>query len=74
MDDYQIPTTDGRHVTLRYDEQNGKAVIHFPPAAKGDGEKATFVFTLDDTTRFVDGLTAIHDRMTGGASGGVSAG
>lgn len=74
MDDYQIPTTDGRHITLRYDEQSRQAVIRFPPAEKEDEERSAFGLTLDDAGRFVDGLAAIQARMAGGAPGGVSAG
>jgi len=73
MDDYQIPTTDGRRVTLRYDEQSRQAVIHFPPAENEDEERSAFGFTLDDAGRFIDGLTAIQARMAGGTPGGVSA-
>lgn len=73
MDDYQIPTTDGRHVTLRYDEESRQAVISFPPAANEDDERSAFGFTPDDAERFIDGLAAIQARMAGGASGGVSA-
>jgi hypothetical protein len=73
MDDYQIPTTDGRYVTLSYDEQSRHAVISFPPAANEDEESSGYGFTLDDAGLFVDGLAAIQARMAGGASGGVSA-
>ncbi|HKR51505.1 MAG TPA: hypothetical protein VJT72_18375 [Pseudonocardiaceae bacterium] len=73
MDDYQIPTTDGRHVTLRYDEQSRQAMISFPPAENEEQERSGFGFTPDDAEHFIAGLTAIQARMASGASGGVSA-
>lgn len=68
MDDYQIPTTDGRHVTLRYDEQSQETILHFPPPLDGNDETpAAFGFTVEDAERFVDALTAIRARASGGA-------
>ncbi|HEU0128711.1 MAG TPA: hypothetical protein VFQ48_08925 [Pseudonocardiaceae bacterium] len=70
MDDYQIPTTDGRHVTVRYDEQSHHAVIELPPAEEGEeDQEMTVGFELDDAQRFVDALDAIRNRMTGDAAG-----
>ncbi|MGH4025245.1 MAG: hypothetical protein ACRDRV_11775 [Pseudonocardiaceae bacterium] len=66
MDDYQIPTTDGRHVTLRYDEQRRETLILFPPPVDGDDEtQSSFGFTVEDAERFVDALTALRTRATG---------
>ncbi|MGH3811517.1 MAG: hypothetical protein ACRDUV_03535 [Pseudonocardiaceae bacterium] len=68
MDDYQIPTIDGRHVTLSYDEQSRETIIHFPPPADEDDEApASFGFTIEDAERFADALTAIQARANGGA-------
>ena len=71
MDDYQIPTTDGRHVTVRYDEQSNHAVIQLPPVTEGeeDQQMRTFGFELDDAQRFVDALDAVRNRMTGDVVG-----
>ena len=71
MDDYQIPTTDGRHVTVRYDEQSNHAVIQLPPVteAEEDQQMRTFGFELDDAQRFVDALDAVRNRMTGDVVG-----
>lgn len=71
MDDYQIPTTDGRHVTLRYDEQSRETILHFPPPVDDNDETpAAFGFTVEDAERFVDALTAIRARAGGGAVDG----
>ena len=70
MDDYQIPTTDGRHVTLRYDEQSRETIIHFPPPLDEDDETpAGFEFTIEDAERLADALTAIQTRATDDAAG-----
>ncbi|MBA2695839.1 MAG: hypothetical protein H0U62_08365 [Actinobacteria bacterium] len=69
MDDYQIPTTDGRYLTLRFDEETWQTVIRFPHAENSDDEMTTFEFTLEDAEHFVDALDAIRARATGGAAG-----
>lgn len=71
MDDYEIPTTDGRHVTVRYDEQSHHAVIQFPPPKEGeeDQQMAAFGFELDDAQCFIDALDAIRVRMARDATG-----
>lgn len=69
MDDYQIPTIDGRHVTVRYDEQSRETILLFPPPVDEDDEtQASFGFTIENAERFVDALTAIQTRAAGGAA------
>ncbi|HEY2762721.1 MAG TPA: hypothetical protein VGJ13_01685 [Pseudonocardiaceae bacterium] len=63
MDDYQIPTIDGRYATLRYDEQSGTAVLHLPPP-ENEGEVTACGFTPEDAERLAAGLTAIRSRMS----------
>lgn len=71
MDDYQIPTTDGRHVTVRYDEQSRSMVLQFPPAEEGEGdqEMTTWGFEPDDAERLVEALNAVRSRMAGDVAG-----
>ena len=64
MDDYQIPTIDGRYVTLRYDQTTNEAVIHFPPPEDQDEEMPGYGFTPENAERFAEGLTAIRARMS----------
>jgi hypothetical protein len=69
MDAYQIPTIDGRHITVSYDEQSRETLIHFPPPAEGtDGDDETqssFGFTTENAERIVDALAAIQARANG---------
>lgn len=70
MDDYQIPTTDGRWITLRYDEVTRQTVIVIPPTENSDGAaRSTVGLTPGDAEHFVDALTAIQARAAGGATG-----
>jgi hypothetical protein len=70
MDEYQIPTIDGRYVTLRYDEQHRETVILFPPPVDEDDEtEPAFGFTVENAKRFADALLALQARPTNGAIG-----
>lgn len=62
MDDYQIPTTDGRHVTLRYDEATHETVLTLPEDSTG---QASAQLTPDEAERLVDALSEMYTRATG---------
>jgi len=71
MDDYQIPTVDGRYLTVGYDEQSHSIVIQFPPPEEGeeDQELHTYGFEPEDAERFVAALDALRARMAGDGAG-----
>lgn len=62
MDDYRIPTTDGRFLTLRYDEGSGEMVLTVPEDADGQTSAA---LTLEGAERLVDALDEVCTRATG---------
>jgi hypothetical protein len=69
MDSYQIPTTDGRYLILRFDEETRQTVLRFPDTENPDEEMTTVGLTLEDAEQFVDALNVIRARATGGATG-----